>query len=167
MMDNAPTPTSAPEAQSDGEEIRSLAAAAGRAVRDLAVGAVKTALRAIPWLIRAISAGVWGYGMLRTTVTVAEVYGKHTPKIPLYALAAVPAIVGLAAPAYWVVERQKQNIWGAFLVSGLFLWAAGDLLRQNWRLHPLEVALAPFALAAFAHAYLILNWRFSLRQPTP
>jgi len=165
-MKDIPMPASAPEAPSDGEEIRSLAQGAGRAVRALAVGAVKTVLRAIPWLIRAVSAGVWGYGMLEATLAVVEVYGKHTPKISLYALAAVPAIVGLAAPTFWVVERQKQNIWGAFLVTGAFLWAAAALLRQNWRFHPLAVALAPFALAAFAHAYLILGWRLSLRRPT-
>ncbi len=164
-MEDAPTPTSAPEAQSNGEEIRSLAQGAGRAVRDLAAGAVKTVLRAIPWLIRAVSAGVWGYGMLEAALAVAEVYGQ-TSMVARYALVAVPLVVGLAAPTFWVVEQQKQNIWGAFLVAGAFLWAAADLLRQNWRFHPLAVALAPIALAVFAHAYLILGWRFSLRQPT-
>ncbi len=150
----------------EGEEPRSPAQDAARAVRDLAAGAVKTVLRAIPWLIRAVSAGVWGYGMLEAALAVVEVYGRQTPMVARYALVAVPLVVGLAAPTFWVVEQQKQNIWGAFLVTGAFLWAAADLLRQNWRFHPLAVALAPIALAVFAHAYLTLGWRFSLRQPT-
>lgn len=162
----SPSPTSASDAStSEKAELRALMEGAVRAIRALVVGIIKTILRAIPWLIRVVSAGTWGYGMMQAALAVVEVYGKQTTeKIPLYALVAVPVVVGFAAPTFWVAEQQRQNIWGAFLITGAFLWAAADLLRQNWRLHPLITALAPTALAVFAHTHLVLGWRFSRRQ---
>ncbi len=155
----SPTPTS------EKDELRALLEGAVRAIRTLVIGIIKTILRAIPWLIRVVSVGTWGYGMMQAALAVVEVYGKQTTeKVPLYALVAVPIVVGFAAPTFWVAEQQKQNIWGAFLITGVFLWAAADLLRQNWRLHPLIMALAPTALAVFAHTYLVLGWRFSRQQ---
>ena len=131
----------------------------------LLLGLIAGFLIVLPWLLRTLALIGWLIGTFLLWKTVNDLYSSFTPALPLFALAAVPAILSTALVVWLFYRGQPGKLWGAMTLWGVIGWLVwkGSMLLMKWKYGPLIVQVLPAALSAIMLLYLNIRWGLVIR----
>lgn len=137
--------------------------ATGRMLAVVLLGGLALVAVALPWLLRAALVFGWVYGTWAAGSMLWTEYAS-LPPLPRLALMAMVALAAVAGPLYWVVERQREHVWGSLGLTGAALWGLARLYPAFVRRYPVQAAMLPVALAVAFQAYLMVRARTIFRR---
>jgi cellulose synthase/poly-beta-1,6-N-acetylglucosamine synthase-like glycosyltransferase len=116
----------------------------------LLLGLIATLLIVLPWLLRTLALFGWLVGTFLLWLTINNLYSSFTPTLPLFALAAVPAIISTALVVWLFSRGQQGKFWGAMTLWSVIGWLVwkGSIFLSKWHYGVLVVQILPAALSA-------------------